>query len=241
MKRNYTAVAVNEEGMLAALDVKNSCICLFDREGELMKTIKVKSTKSGHLLGAAFTKKGHIAVSDYSSVLIYSVKGERTRTIQVDGRPSALAVSNAGYIYICEGDRHCISVYSEEGEFQFEFGSQGNGPGQFGEIDYLSDMSFGPDGRLCVCNKHNKMVHIYIEDGSYAGQFQTLDEPSYLCMSHDGHVIVVEGDMYNFVSVYDTNYQMVHMFQLDTNYHGVAVNGEGDIYVAGWKNGIYLY
>ena len=169
MARHFSAVAISKEGMLAAPDKENCCICLFDRESESVKTIKVRG--SSGLVGITFTKNGHIAVSDlWNRLLIFSVEGNLIKTIHLKGIANRLAVSSDGSIYICEVCRHCISVYNEEGDFQFKFGSKGNGPGQF---DFLFDITFGPDGLLYVCGGSNQRIQIFKEDGSYVSQFKT--------------------------------------------------------------------
>ena len=57
-------------------------------------------------------------------------------------------------------------------------------------------------------------------------------------MSHDGHVIVRDTKQ---VSIYDTTYQLIHKFDTTCIGGGVAVNREGDIYVANLDDGIVLF
>ena len=263
----FFAVAISKEDILAVSDYKNNCICLFDREGKSVMTTEVQTVhvrneeqdqvrnrserliemdtlqegREEGLSGIAFTISGHIAASDCQSqsVQIYAIGGRHIRTIKLKGRPGGLAVSTSGLIFISERSRHCISVYNEDGGFQFEFGSYGKDPRQF---NGPNDVAFGPDGLVYVCDSGNERIQLFKDDGSYVNQFMTKKKPWVLSVSPDNHVIIKEhvGKM----CVYSPQYQFVCKWKFDSTCRYISdltVNSKGDVYVVNSTNCIYMF
>ena len=78
--------------------------------------------------------------------------------------PVDLAVDSAGKIFILDFQRMTILVFSEEGEFMFEFGGNGGGPGEFGALY----MNFDLDSHgLVYTIDNNNIIKIFNNDGSY--------------------------------------------------------------------------
>ena len=246
--------------MLAAADVKNRRIVLFDREGKSLKVISINFTHESDTMtsyqihGLAFTQAGNICVIvslcnfNNRELHVYSTTDNSEPVICDLGKHiKGFTVNSRGCIYICDSDRCCITVYNKEGDFQFGFGSKGNGPGYF---NYPFDVAIGPDELVYVCDLKNKRIQIFKEDGSYVSQFKTVDQPYCISMSHDGHVILREVN--GKLSIYNPEHELVNTRQFDpsngpdtysaSNFPcGVAVNTDCDIYVAAGKYGIQFF
>lgn len=78
--------------------------------------------------------------------------------------PVDLAVDGEGKIFILDFQRMTILVFSEEGDFMYEFGRQGGGPGEFSSLY----MNFDLDSHGLVYTIDNKnIIKIFNNDGSY--------------------------------------------------------------------------
>ncbi len=78
--------------------------------------------------------------------------------------PVDLAVDSEEKIFILDFQRMTILVFSEEGEFMYEFGGNGGGPGEFGALY----MNFDLDNRGFVYTIDNSnIIKIFNNDGSY--------------------------------------------------------------------------
>ncbi len=76
--------------------------------------------------------------------------------------PSDAAIGPEGDLYVLDGVHHRVVVFDAEGALKFQFGSQGNGPGQF---QFPLGISAGPDGKVYVADSGNHRVQIFAPDG----------------------------------------------------------------------------
>ncbi len=78
--------------------------------------------------------------------------------------PVDLVVDSEGKIFILDFQRMAILVFSEEGEFIYEFGGNGGGPGEFGALYMNFDLdNYG----LVYTIDNNNIIKIFNNDGSY--------------------------------------------------------------------------
>ena len=120
-------MAVNREGLLAVTDDGNKCVHLLSKEGTLVRSIG-KGLLGYDLSGIAFDRIGNVWVTDFSSckVLKFSQDGQLLQTIDHAGsnsdrfnHPTGVSVSPEGLIWICDSNKHRVTIHDEEGKFQF--------------------------------------------------------------------------------------------------------------------------
>ena len=123
----YTGVAGNREGLLAVTDDGNKCVYLLSNGGALVRSIG-KWLLGYDLSGIAFDCIGNVWVTDFSSckVLKFSQDGQLLLTIDHTGsnsdrfnQPTGVSVSPEGLIWICDSNKHRVTIHDEEGKFQF--------------------------------------------------------------------------------------------------------------------------
>ena len=74
------------------------------------------------------------------------------------GGPTGGAQGPDGLLYIADNNNHRVQVFNTMGEFQFEFGSEGDGPYRFGS---LGAPAFDALGNLYIPDAVNQKVHKY--------------------------------------------------------------------------------
>ena len=161
--------------------------------------------------GLSADNAGNLFVADsaVNAVLVFDPEGKYLRSIggpewfshltnvTVDpkvNRVYAIDVGDAG---------HRVRVFdSLDGRHLFDFGSRGNGPGEF-NIPY--DLAVGKDGRLNVVDSGNFRVQIFDHDGKYLSSFGTAGRqpgqfarPKEIAADAGGNLYVVDATFGNF-------------------------------------------
>jgi len=100
------STAVDDEGNIYVLDLKESHIKVFDNEGIYQKTIGRRGQGPGEFqgpLGIQITAKNEILVNNLNSsrLIYYSLKGNFLRENQVTGIPRSLLKMDSNSDYIC--------------------------------------------------------------------------------------------------------------------------------------------
>ena len=74
------------------------------------------------------------------------------------------------YFIVSDSGEHCIKVFNREGHFQYKFGKQGNGDGEFNNPRFLSVTQ---SKHLLVCDGSNHRIQVFELDGKFVGKFGT--------------------------------------------------------------------
>ena len=74
------------------------------------------------------------------------------------------------YFIVSDSDEHCIKVFNREGHFQYKFGKQGQGDGEFNNPCFLSVTQ---SKHLLVCDQGNNRIQVLELDGKFVGKFGT--------------------------------------------------------------------
>ena len=236
-ERRFRALSVTMSGSLLATDTKNHDICIFDGNSGLLQTFGVKDAGS-FLDGVVELSDGNIAVSDYlNHITVYTPNGEFVRKFgseKLEG-PDGLAVNNKGLLFVADhaGDKVC--VYSEDGEFQYSFGSKGSQPGEFSDPEQIC---ISQDGLVYVSDRNNNRVQVFQQDGCFVRQFgDVFNRPTGLAPTNAGHIVVASQDSHK-LSIFTPSGECVHEVK-DVGLEcpcGVAIDDNGFIFVADCGN-----
>ena len=235
----FRALVYTKQGTLLATDDKNKEVCTFDKCGKMLNSFKVQDPGDYYLDGIASLSDGNIAVSllNMNCIAIHRPNGELVKEFGSDrlGRPSGLAVNNKEQLFVVEYHARRISVYSENGEFQYSFGSRGSQPGKFMCPEQIC---IGQDGLVYVSDRGNNRVQVFQQDGRFVLQFgkDVLNEPTGLALTKDGHIALENSHK---LSIFSPSGECVHEVKdvgLNKPY-GVAVTDDGFIFVADYRNG----
>ena len=239
-KRKFQALSVTRSGSLLATERESKEICIFDGKSRLFKTFGVKDAGS-YLEGVVELGDGNIAVSDYMKhITVYTPNGKlvRKRKFESDklNGPDGLAVDNKGILFVADYAGHKMCVYSEDGEFQYSFGSKGSQPGDFNPPEQIC---IAPDGLMYVTDRSNNCVQVFQQDGCFVRQFgkNVLNAPTGLALTKDGHIAVASW-VADKLSIFAPSGECVHEVKdagLKSPY-GVAIDDNGYIFVADYGN-----
>ena len=80
-------------------------------------------------------------------------------------------------------------MYSEDGEFQYSFGSRGS---DLGEFECPVNICIGQDGLVYVGEHDRSCVLVFQQDGQFIREFgkDVLESLSGVATTEDGHIVV---------------------------------------------------
>ena len=98
------------------------------------------------------------------------------------------------YFMVSDRDEHCIKVFHREGRFQYKFGMQGQGDGEFNCPGYLL---VNDSQHLFVCDRKNHRVPVFELNGKFIGNFGTegsklgeFNQPLSVALLSNGRIVV---------------------------------------------------
>ena len=160
--------------------------------------------------------------------------------------PTSIAIDAEQRLYISDEALHRISVFDQDGQFLYKWGTKGQGEGQF---DRPSGLALDADGHLLVADGLNHRVQRYTSDGQFLGQWGqhgreagAFDLPWGIATDSENQVYVADWRN-DRIQKFDA--QGTHLASWGTpglgegefqRPSGVAVDVDGLIYVADWGN-----
>ena len=157
-------------------DSDNHRIQLFNEEGTYKSKFGGKGSANSQLFsprGLSLDSDGNIIVANLrKEIKIFSPKGKFVRKI---GGPRSFSspvhcVQCNEYLIVSDYHEHCIKVFDREGNYQYQFGKQGEGNGEF---KYPRCLAVNKSGHLLVCDSGNHRIQIFELDGKFIGKFGT--------------------------------------------------------------------
>ena len=147
-RRSYVALSLRKDGSLLATDVDNDEVCIFNKNGKLIGSFEVALNLGSDIVELS---DDNIAVSycEDKSIKVYTPHGELVKEFgsdELEG-PLGLAVNNKGQLFVVDTDKCKVFVYSEDGEFQYSFGSRGSDLGEF-------------ECPVCICIGQDGLVYV---------------------------------------------------------------------------------
>ncbi len=107
--------------------------------------------------------------------------------------PTAVAVMNDGSFYVSDGYKNTrVMKFSAEGRFEHEWGTKGNGDGQF---HLPHGLALDAKGRVIVCDRENERVQLFDARGGFLAAWKGthLGKPYGIATAPDGHVFLIDG------------------------------------------------
>ena len=245
-----TGIASDSEGYLYVVDPEEQRLIKIDKNGRFIKEFDYnKSCRGGandlcSPYGVAVGPEGSVYIVENSGNL--HMAHNRINKFDRDGnllrvwgyydigngyglnRPSGIAVSRDGYVYVTDTDNHRVVKFDSEGTFVLAWGSTGNGAGQFvyprGIAIDKNDSIYVTDGET---HHHpygqNNRVQKFDSNGNFITQWGGWGSSDGLFLSPSG--IAVDSEGYVYVS--DTN-------QSVNNSHRVQKFNSNGIFIRAW-------
>ncbi len=168
------AIAIDAEDRLYIVDL-TARIQVFDRDGNFLHSWTTPTWELGKPSGLTFNNAGNLLVADthYHRMLVYTPQGELLEEQTIGGvwgnGPSefgfvtdAVQDSHGNYYVSDYGEYDRIQKFTPEGEFVFDWGGHGEGPGQFLRPNNLA---IDEQDRLWVADSCNHRIQVFNVQG----------------------------------------------------------------------------
>ena len=218
---------IGPDGSVYCTDDRNHVVFKFSSEGEILMTL---GTKGEH------TDTGYVRTFDFWESL-----GRITKGAPPFNRPTGVALSSQGEIYIADGYGNArIHKFTPDGKLMFSWGEPGGRPGQF-RLPHT--IRVDKQDRVWVTDRENHRVQIFDAQGKFLDQWTDFIRPTDVCIDDDGTVYA--SDMGMRVSIWNSKGEMITRWGnagLDKESalflapHAVAVDSHGDLYVGEVSN-----
>ena len=183
-----SGITVDADGLVYVCNRGNHHIEVFRLDGTFVKQFGVGPLY--YPWGVTVNNKQvYVADNGNHRISIFTQEGQLIRTIGSPGsgpghfyRPSAVAISPDGDMYVTDCNNHCVQVFSPDGVFQREFGE--------GELNYPRDFLITADGHVLVADSDNNRVVIFDTTGQFIHSFQVDSQPFGLAIDHNGDLLV---------------------------------------------------
>lgn len=107
--------------------------------------------------------------------------------------PTDVAVLRDGSFYISDGYKNTrVMKFSAEGRFEFEWGTKGDGDGEF---NLPHGIAIDSRGRVIVCDRENERLQLFDARSGFIASWKgpQLGKPYGLATAPDGHVFIIDG------------------------------------------------
>ena len=191
-------VTYNSDDNLLVADSLNHRIQQFSRTGQFMRTFGAKGELGGKLnrpQGISTSPDGNIIVADIDNkrVVEFTPEGRVLLTLHgADQLSPSHCVSHGNRYFVSDLDGNCIKVFSDQGDFLYQFGREGTGDGEFREpVGLAVDKS----GRLIVCDRENHRIQLFQLDGTFCCEFggkPSFNRPACVVVLSDGRFALTQ-------------------------------------------------
>ena len=195
-------VTYDRDDNLLVVDSANKRIQQFSRTGQFMRTFGAKGELGGKLnnpLGISTSSDGNIIVADrYNKrVFVFTPGGRVLLTLHGDQFNPFHCISHGNRYFVSDFDGDCIKVFSDQGDFLYQFGRKGTGDGEFNRPHCLA---VDKSGQLVVCDCNNHRIQVFQLDGTFCCKFgykPSFDGPVSVAVRSDGKFAVTQFGEHN--------------------------------------------
>jgi hypothetical protein len=237
-------MAIDATGRLFAFHRSEPPIVEMDSDGKILKQWGDKMFVWPH--GMRVDRFGFLWITDGRAragmgqqVFKYTRDGQLVMTLGTKGvsgegpdtfnGPCDVAVAENGDIFVADGHVNSrIVKFSKDGTFIKTWGKKGEGPG---ELNVPHTLVIDSRGRLLVGDRSNNRIQIFDQDGAFLDQWTQFGTPSGIYVTPDDTLYVVDYNVKKGVFVGSAKDGSVKYKIDDAVAEGVAVGGDGSIYV----------
>ncbi len=249
-------VALDSLGRVYVCHRENHTVMLFDAQGEFQSSWGKELLADPH--GIVISSRDEVYIVDRSlhQVMKFDIEGNllltlgnkdqpsdtgygpQKRKVSQSGppfnRPTDVAVSPSGEIYVSDGYGNCrIHRFSPEGQLVQSWGQPGTGQGEF---NLPHSVWVNPEGRVMVADRENHRIQIFTPDGDYITEWGDFLQPTDIWMDSSDTVYVSE--LGNRVSILTGSGELLARFGSSGNgpgefygAHGIWGDSQGNLYI----------
>lgn len=107
--------------------------------------------------------------------------------------PTDVAVMRDGSFYVSDGYKNTrVLKFSSDGNFEFQWGTKGSGPGQF---DLPHGIALDSKNRVYVCDRSNSRIQIFGQRGKFLDQWKgsQIGRPYGVSVGADDRIYLIDG------------------------------------------------
>ena len=161
------------------------------------------------------------------------------------GDPAVLAFLPDGSFFLGDGYWHSrIVKYDADGEYLFEWGELGSGPGQF---DLVHGLAVDRERRVYVADRTNDRIQVFTEEGEFLEEWPDITDPVGVFVDENDAVWVISAAL-NRILQYSTEGELQYHWGAFggtrggfpgglSRPHQIDVDQEGNVYIASWDGG----
>jgi hypothetical protein len=221
---NPHGVTIGPDDSVFCVDNGDSTVRKFTADGKLLMTLGTPNQPSGKMSGEPFCVPAHVGIDKRN-----------------------------GDFYVADGYSNArMHKYSPDGKYLFSWGESGTGEGQF---NIVHNVDTDKNGWVYVADRENHRVQIFSPEGKYETQWNNLSRVAAIYIdSRGGEEVAYLGEYFCGIGSNDIGTDLgprVTIMSLDGKVlgragrqsygdetgrfyspHGLAVDAQGDIYVA---------
>ena len=190
-------VMYDRDDNLLVVDCLNDRIQQFSRTGQFMRIFGAKGELGGFLRvprGISTSPDGNIIVPDTGNkrVVVFTPEGRVLLTLHGDQLDPHHCVPHGNRYFVSDYEGNCIKVFSDQGDFLYQFGRKGTRDGQFRNP---AGLAVDKSGRLVVCDSSNHRIQLFQLDGTFDRKFGTkpsFNRPFSVAVLSDGKIAVTQ-------------------------------------------------
>jgi hypothetical protein len=246
-------VDIDRNGNIYVLWRNPSRIQVFDKDGKFLRAWGEGQYEYAHSLRITpdqriwvTDRKGQQAFKyDLNGNLLMTlgkkdVVGDMTSTDTFNGI-SDVVVGDHGDLFVTDGEDGNTRVlkFTKNGKFIKMWGTKGSDPGEF---RMPHEAALDPKGRLWVCDRSNKRIAIYDQDGNLLETMPQFGAASGISIAKDGRVFVADTPPDSDIIFATLDGQIEGWISGLRLGHGVVPDAHGNVYLAdGGANVISKY
>ncbi|MGE3958794.1 MAG: 6-bladed beta-propeller [Vicinamibacterales bacterium] len=250
--------SLGERATTPKAEMRN-CILIVDRQGRLVESwtqwdklfIVAAGTGGGpHKIKISpYDPQRHVWVVNDSRHVIYKFTNDGTQLVQTLGEtdvagddathfglPQDITFLPDGSMLVADGLRNSRVVkLDKNGQFVMQWGTKGNGPGQFSG---LHGIDADRNGRVYVADRGNQRIQVFDANGTHQDTWPNMRFPNHVVAAPDGSVWVADGTNARLLQ-YDAKGKLLSYWGTYGVYpgalwelHQFSVDTEGNLYTA---------